>query len=59
MPTKHPRHPVTEADEGAQVVEGVDDRDRKRLEAIKQTAGSLSGVYDTHYLKQLREDWSD
>lgn len=33
------------------------ERRSARLAAIKRTAGSLSGLYDSDYLERLREDW--
>jgi hypothetical protein len=34
-----------------------DERARRRLEAVREYSGCLTGVYGPDYLKQLREDW--
>ena len=34
-----------------------DDRRRRRLEAVRQHSGSLTGAYGPDYLKKLREEW--
>lgn len=57
MPRKASARVNTEAERAAQPVEETGGRQRKRLEAIKQTAGLLSGVYGRDDLERLREDW--
>lgn len=36
---------------------GTDVRRRRRLAAVKQHSGALTGVYDQDYLRDSREDW--
>jgi len=47
------------SDEPTDEREGLTVAERKRLRAIGDTAGVLSGVYPPGYLEQLRADWPD
>ncbi|CAN5415557.1 hypothetical protein BH23ACT6_BH23ACT6_16630 [soil metagenome] len=35
----------------------TDERRRRRLEAIRQHSGALTGTYDADYLAELRGEW--
>lgn len=39
------------------LVEAMHRRRADRLAAIRRTSGALTGLYDSGYLAQLREDW--
>jgi hypothetical protein len=45
-------------EQGRQVIEREDaeELDRRR-QAIRQTSGALTGVYEPGYLERLRDDW--
>jgi hypothetical protein len=44
--------------EGSRATEQLhDDRRRRRLTALSEHRGMLTGVYETDYLNRLREDW--
>ena len=87
VPTKRPRHLVTETEELAKALDessarwpdlsraqllarlalvGYEatltadaDRRSRRLRALRQHGGELTGVYGPDYLRQLREDWPE
>jgi hypothetical protein len=47
-------------EEGHQAIRGAAVQRRgARLEAIRQTGGSLTGVYGADYLDELRRDWDE
>lgn len=37
----------------------IEQRRRKRLEAIERTSGIFSGMYKDDYLQKLRDEWPD
>jgi AbrB family looped-hinge helix DNA binding protein len=46
-----------EVDDGRVVLTPVLSLREKRLKAIRETAGSMTGVYEPGYLEQLRDEW--
>ena len=43
--------------EGHHAAQQAHDDRRRRLEAVRQHRGSLTGAYGPDYLKNLREEW--
>lgn len=47
-------------EEGHQaILDRVAVRRASRLEAVRETSGSLSGIYGPNYLDELRRDWDE
>ena len=47
-------------EEGHQaILDESSERRTSRLEAIRETSGSLSGIYGPSYLDELRRDWDE
>ncbi|GAB3345260.1 hypothetical protein GCM10027300_03130 [Modestobacter lapidis] len=44
--------------EGQQVAQRAqEDRRRRRLDALREHSGALTGAYGANYLEQLRQEW--